>query len=135
MKQKKKSFGQSTLEFALTLPAMLLFIFGIMDLGRFVYYNSTLQNSVREATRYAVVQRDFKAPTLADIAQEAEDHAIGIKPDDLDVYVNYNDDDSITVYAEYTFFPVTPLGVLILGSSDGIVMYAQATMDVEFIEY
>jgi len=132
MKRNKKSFGQTTVEFALTIPAMLILIMGMMDLGRFLFYNSTLTNAVREGTRYGIVQQEYDESTLADIAQKVMDHAIAVKPEDLSVTVTYVDEDkSITVTTAYTFVPVTPIGTLILGSSDGIVMHAEATMNVE----
>jgi Flp pilus assembly protein TadG len=132
MKRNKKSFGQTTVEFALTIPAMLILIMGIMDLGRFLFYNSTLSNAVREGTRYGIVQQEYDESTLADIAQKVMDHAIAVKPEDLLVNVIYDpENQSITVTTVYTFVPATPIGILILGSGDGIVMHAEATMNVE----
>jgi Flp pilus assembly protein TadG len=139
--KRKKSLGQTTTEFALTLPAMLIFIMGIMDLGRFLFYNSTLTNAVREGARYGIVQQYFDEPTLADIAQKVYDHAIAMKPEDLTVTVTYFEEDpdnpnsplvdSIFVVSTYEFVPATPIGILILGSGDAITMHAEATMSVE----
>lgn len=50
-----KSRGQSLIEFALLLPLLIFLILGFFDLGRAVFYLSTLNTAVREATRDAIV--------------------------------------------------------------------------------
>lgn len=50
------SNGQSLVEFALVLPIFLLMVLGLIDIGRFVYLNSTLSQAAREATRVAAVE-------------------------------------------------------------------------------
>jgi len=47
--------GQSLIEFALTLPLVLLIITGIFDTGRAVWQENTLAYAAREGTRYAIV--------------------------------------------------------------------------------
>ena len=54
MKNNKQS-GQNLLEFALTLPLLLLLIMGIFDLGRGIYYYSAIHNAAREGARYGAV--------------------------------------------------------------------------------
>lgn len=48
--------GQSLVEFALTLPILLLLIFGLVDLGRAVYINNALAEAARDGARYGSVQ-------------------------------------------------------------------------------
>jgi hypothetical protein len=48
-----KRRGQTLAEFALTLPILLLLIFGIIEFGRIFQAWVTLQNSARAAARYA----------------------------------------------------------------------------------
>lgn len=43
--------GQSLVELALTLPLLLLILFGVLDLGRLFYAYVTLTNSAREGAR------------------------------------------------------------------------------------
>ena len=57
--RRPKSRGQSLVEFALILPIFLLIIFGLIDMGRFVYLNSTLSQAAREATRVAAVEASW----------------------------------------------------------------------------
>lgn len=56
MKKPKNCSGQSLLEFALLLPIFLMLIMGLFDIGRAIFYYSTLNSAVREGTRFAVVQ-------------------------------------------------------------------------------
>ena len=48
--------GQSLVEFALVLPVFLLLLFGLIDMGRYVYLNSTLSQAAREGARVAAVE-------------------------------------------------------------------------------
>ena len=63
MRKPRLKSGQSLLEFALLLPIFLMLIMGLFDIGRAVFYYSTLNTAVREGTRFAVVQSycDYKS--------------------------------------------------------------------------
>jgi hypothetical protein len=54
---KQPSRGQTLVEFALVLPLLLLFLLGILDLGRAVYAYSTIANAAHEAARLAIVNQ------------------------------------------------------------------------------
>jgi len=43
-------------EFAIIFPLLFLLVMGLLDIGRAVFYYSTLNTAVREGTRYAIVQ-------------------------------------------------------------------------------
>jgi Flp pilus assembly protein TadG len=47
--------GQALIEFALTLPIVLLVITGTFDVARAVWQENTLAYAAREGTRYAIV--------------------------------------------------------------------------------
>lgn len=51
--RRKARSGQTLAEFALTLPILLLLIFGIIEFGRIFQAWVTLQNAARAAARYA----------------------------------------------------------------------------------
>ena len=53
-----KISGQSLVEFALMFPFLFLLVMGLFDIGRAIFYYSTLNTAVREGTRYAIVQPD-----------------------------------------------------------------------------
>jgi Flp pilus assembly protein TadG len=52
----QRSRGQSLVEFALVLPVFMLLLFGLIDMGRYVYMNSTLSQAAREGARVAAVE-------------------------------------------------------------------------------
>lgn len=56
---KGRRSGQSLVEFALVLPIFLLLLFGLIDMGRYVYLNSTLSQAAREAARVAAVEASW----------------------------------------------------------------------------
>ena len=47
--------GQALVEFALTLPIVLLVVTGLFDVARAVWQENTLAYAAREGTRYAIV--------------------------------------------------------------------------------
>ncbi len=56
--------GQSLVEFAITLPVVLLLITGVFDLARAVWQENTLAFAAREGSRYAIVHGSAStAPT------------------------------------------------------------------------
>jgi len=57
--------GQTLVEFALVLPVFLLMLFGLIDMGRFVYLNSTLSQAAREGARVAAVEASWTGSTDA----------------------------------------------------------------------
>jgi len=72
MKRRTRSRGGQTLvEFALVLPIFLLLIFGLIDVGRLVYMNSTMSQAAREATRVAAVEASWIGSTRSDCNQLA----------------------------------------------------------------
>ena len=56
---RRKSRGQSLVEFALVLPVFVFLLFGLIDVGRFVYMNSVLSQGAREGARTAAVEASW----------------------------------------------------------------------------
>jgi Flp pilus assembly protein TadG len=54
--RSRRSRGQALVEFALVIPIFLLMLFGLIDIGRYVYMNSTLSQAAREGARVAAVE-------------------------------------------------------------------------------
>ncbi|MEN4041110.1 MAG: pilus assembly protein, partial [Anaerolineaceae bacterium] len=44
--------GQGMVEFALAIPVLLLILFGIIEMGRLMFYYSSVATASREAARY-----------------------------------------------------------------------------------
>lgn len=53
--RRRRSRAQAMVEFALVAPLFFLFLFGIIEAGRFIYYYEMLNNATREGARYAIV--------------------------------------------------------------------------------
>lgn len=124
--------GQSILEFAFTLPFLLLLLVGIFDLGRATFYYSSITNSAREGARFGIINPD----NVNGIRQRVRDYSFGIDSDPstltLRVRVRRNiEANTITVSVRYMFVPATPLIGAFLGESDGIVFETESTMQIE----
>ena len=52
--------SQALIEFALVSPVLLLLLFGIIDIGRAIFYYDTINHAAREGARTAV-----RAPSRA----------------------------------------------------------------------
>ena len=50
--------GQGLAEFAIALPAFLLILFGLLDVGRAVFAYNGVTNAAREGARLAIVNQD-----------------------------------------------------------------------------
>jgi len=58
--------SQALIEFALVSPVLLLLLFGIVDIGRAIFYYDTLNHAAREGARVAV-RASNQLPTNDDI--------------------------------------------------------------------
>jgi TadE-like protein len=68
--------SQALIEFALVSPVLLLLLFGIVDIGRAVFYYDTLNHAAREGARTAV-RASSQLPTNADILATVTTQMIG----------------------------------------------------------
>ncbi|PJF23230.1 MAG: hypothetical protein CUN56_01965 [Phototrophicales bacterium] len=76
-KRKLKHKGQTLAEFALTLPILLLLVFGVVEFGRLFQAWVTIQNAAREATRYTttgqydeekyILEEDIRDPNTGQV--------------------------------------------------------------------
>jgi len=115
MNHKQKFSGQTLIEFALIIPLVLFFIMGFFDLGRAIFYYSSLSNAVRAGARSGIVMsfQDLEGDK-AKIISIVEDYAFGIPKSDIDISVFAQKDEkdliyeNLTVNAKYCFHPVTP---------------------------
>ncbi len=69
--------SQALIEFALISPVLLLLLFGIIDIGRAVFYYDTLGHAAREGARSAV-QAANRLPTNADVLTAVNSQLVGI---------------------------------------------------------
>lgn len=69
--------SQALIEFALISPVLLLLLFGIVDVGRAVFYYDTLGHAAREGARSAV-RASNQLPTNADVLSTVTSQLVGI---------------------------------------------------------
>jgi Flp pilus assembly protein TadG len=66
---RSRSRGQALVEFALVFPVFMLLLFGLIDIGRYVYVTNAFNQAAREAARFgAVEQWAFACPTSVPVA-------------------------------------------------------------------
>jgi Flp pilus assembly protein TadG len=130
LRQNRSGRGQALVEFALVLPIFAIMLFGIIDLGRFVFTANSLNNGAREAARFAsVANRPAECAALSRTACAttiARSHAWGVPQGGVTVTVNCErysaggtksdpgvsacrTDDFLVVQAQTEFTLVTPL--------------------------
>ena len=63
IRRRGSARGQSLVEFALVLPVFLFMLFGLVDVSRFVYLNSTLSQAAREGARLGSVEASYRGST------------------------------------------------------------------------
>lgn len=68
--------SQALIEFALVSPVLLLLLFGVIDLGRAVFYYDTLNHAAREGARTAV-RASNQLPTNADVLGAVRGQLLG----------------------------------------------------------
>jgi Flp pilus assembly protein TadG len=68
--------SQALIEFALVSPVLLLLLFGIVDIGRAVFYYDTVSHAAREGARVAV-RASSPLPTNADVLAAVNSQIIG----------------------------------------------------------
>ena len=78
LKTRKYQQSQALIEFALISPVLLLILFGIVDIGRIVFYYDTLNHAAREGARTAV-QAQTRLPSNADVLATVTSQLIGLK--------------------------------------------------------
>jgi Flp pilus assembly protein TadG len=72
-----KRVGSAAIEYALILPAVLMFIFGLMDTGRLLWSYTTLSRAVEAAARCATINTT-QCGTTAQIQAFAASEAWGM---------------------------------------------------------
>ena len=69
--------AQALIEFALVSPVLLLLLFGIVDIGRAIFYYDTLNHAAREGARTAV-RASTQLPTDNDVLTAVTTQMLGV---------------------------------------------------------
>lgn len=59
LKQREKTRAQAIVEFALTLPVLLMLLYGMIEVGRLIFIFSSVANASRQAARYGSASGDI----------------------------------------------------------------------------
>ena len=112
--------GQSLVELSMTLPILLILVFGIIDFGMGMRSYISLANSVREGARFASVGNPAGEPSDCDgFTNDTVYGRIcvttgGLNVDLLEPSVTYPEGigpgNSVIVSADYDYNFITPLG-------------------------
>ena len=71
--------GQALVEFSLMALLLFILLFAIADIGMMFYVNLTMQNAVREGTRYAVTgQSNLGTDRMSALIQKIKDSSNGL---------------------------------------------------------
>lgn len=122
----KRHSGLVIVELAIILPLFILLIFAILDFGRLVFTQTTLQHAMREGGRYGVTGQ--RLPNAADpktlqsrlqsIKQIVHDSAVGVSVNTNDIVISSarggaanagGPGDTLTISLTYEFYFSTPL--------------------------
>jgi hypothetical protein len=76
LKSSRSQRSQALIEFALVSPVLLLLLFGVIDLGRAIFYYDTLNHAAREGAR-AAVRASNQLPTDADVLSAVSTQMLG----------------------------------------------------------
>jgi len=100
--------GQAIVEFALTIPIMLLLIMLTVDFGRAIWYYNAIANAAREGARYGIVKSHSDAEIINTVLQKST----GVPLSNSNITITRSGtspNGSIKVSISYNFRPITPL--------------------------
>lgn len=131
--------GAAMVEFALVLPLLLVFLFGIIEFGLVMYNKQILTNAAREAARAGIVARKTRLASseIEDIARNyAENHLITFGNKALTIEVDPSDtsgaafEDELTLNVEFDY-KFLALSVLLPSTMETISLTGTSIMIYE----
>ncbi len=105
----KDESGAAFVEFGILASIFITLSFAVIDFGRMMWLNNTVEHVAAEGARYAAVRGSNKAsPVDADqITTYVQDRATGVPAADMDISVtwspNNNPGGSVTVVVTYDY--------------------------------
>lgn len=127
--------GALVIEFGLIVPILFFIVFGIIDFGRAYFTMNNLAAAVREGARYAsALQTPYQSPWPDSIVKRVQTFAFTfggqpLQPSQITATTDQTAG-TVTVTANYTFRPITPL--LKIVGLDTIPMRETAVFRWEF---
>ena len=111
--KRRRESGQSLVELAITLPLLLLLIFGMLEMGWLASTRQVMDTITREATRAGIVGTSTSACTTA-VNSAVTSKKPSYMTKTITVTVTFSNpssfkDGNITVTTAYDLPPLTPL--------------------------
>lgn len=111
--KRRRESGQSLVELAITLPLLLLLIFGMLEMGWLASTRQVMDTITREATRAGIVGTSTSACTTA-VNSAVASKKPSYMTKTITVTVTFSNpssfkDGNITVTTAYDLPPLTPL--------------------------
>ena len=116
--------GATVVEFAIVIPIVLMFIFGIIEFSLLIYNKQVITNACRGGVREGIVVRSPTRLSNADIEKVIKDYAEGSLItfgsdifDDSDILIDregdqlFGDDLSVTISYRYEFLFLSNFGM------------------------
>lgn len=155
MRSVKRQSGQSLVEVAILFPVIFFLLTGFFDLGRAIFYYSSLTNMVREGARFGIVDTQSTVGPYTENVRRINEFAFAVPevseiPTNISCYpgpceftgsdiviriTRLMDDrnnyfENINVEVSFTFKAVTPGINQLLGTGDAIVLNTESTMRI-----
>jgi hypothetical protein len=127
-----REYGQDLVEYALTLPLLLLIIFGIIEFGILLFQYSTMVSAAREGARAGILPIsdtcDEQCKT-ANVLAIVQDRLLGLDCND-EPPVEFSGG-TVRVQVDCDAHLITSVIAQAVGGSGVIALQATATMNVE----
>jgi Flp pilus assembly protein TadG len=131
--------GQELVEYALTLPILLLLILGIVEFGMAIFAYNTIANAAREGARVGAVvpilSADDLTPATQTIENAVRDRTGGLalnRPGSINVVITYTesttDTDMVQVTVNYSHTLITGMIMQAAGGDAQLHLQSEATM-------
>jgi Flp pilus assembly protein TadG len=124
--------GTTLVELALTLPILVLLVFGSLDLGRAVYIRASLANAARDGARFGSVDPQNTTCIQATAMRNVSLTSLGAgdvtitRPSTLDL------GQPITVSVQSVYQPLSPIVADVVGATR-LTLRAASTMQIRNI--
>ncbi len=138
---RRRSRGQSLVEFAVVLPVFLLILSGIMDFGFLLYSRMTVINAAREGARVGITYADTPAAIPGHVNGQVTGAGGGLITSTMVTscwilngtaapcrgdWANVKPGDSVRVTVDYPYRPFFPL---LLGQSINLTSTVRMTVE------